>query len=207
MKPSAIRITSVLLLAGMLASCDDQTRTRGEGAGVGALLGAGLGAVIGNQSGNAGEGALIGALAGGLAGLAYGDSVARKKQNYINTEDYLDACIAQAVAVNQEAYEYNQSLESKIRRLEREISNAKSRGDDGELRAKRKEIIALSNECDNNINRVSSEIKDQKYALGQGAGASNAGQLSTQISKLESSRSRMEGNSDRLASLSNQVDV
>ncbi len=207
MKESAIRLTAVLLLAGTLAGCDDGTRTRSEGAGAGAVLGGVLGAVIGNQSGNAGTGALIGALAGGAAGLAYGDHVARKKQAYANTEDYLDACIAEAVQVNQEVYEYNQSLESKIHRLEREISAAKASGNKEELRAKRKEIVSLSNETDTQLNRLSSEIKDQKYAAGQSAGASNAPQLNTQISKLESSRNRLEGNNDRLASLSNQVDV
>jgi hypothetical protein len=207
MKEFTKRLTVVLLFSAMLTSCEDGTRTRAEGAGAGAVLGGILGAVIGNQSGSAGEGALIGAAAGGLAGLAYGDHVARKKAAYARTEDYLDACIAQAVAANQRAYEYNLSVESRIRQLEREIARAKAAGDTQELRAKRKEIVSLSNQCEAEINRVSSEIKNQNYALGQGAGAANAGQLRSQITKLESSRQRLEGNNDRLASLSNQIDV
>jgi len=207
MKDIVKRGTAILLLSSFLCACEDGTRTRAEGAGAGAVLGGVLGAVIGNQSGNAGEGALIGAAVGGLGGLAYGDHVARKKAAYARTEDYLDACIAEAVQVNQEVYAYNQSLERKISRLEREIAAAKASGDTNELRAKRKEIITLSNEADGQKGKVSSEIKDQKYALSQGSSASNAPQLSSQITKLESSRSRLEGNTDRLASLANQVDV
>lgn len=207
MKTTFVRFTAAALLCALLTSCDDGTRTRAEGAGVGALAGGILGGVIGNQSGEATTGALIGAGIGGLAGLAYGDHVARKKEAYARTEDYLDACIAQAVAVNQEVYNYNQSLESKIRRLERDIATAKANRNDGQLRSLRREVITLTTESSQQIKRVSTEISNQQYALNEGSSASNAGQLDTQITKLKSSRNRLEGNQDRLASLGNQIDL
>lgn len=208
MKPFATRSVLVVMMAAtLMTGCDDGTRTRAEGAGVGAVAGGVLGAIIGNQSGNAGSGALIGAAIGGLGGLAYGDHVARKKAAYAKTEDYLDACIAQAVAVNQAAYEYNVSVEAKIRRLEKEIAAAKAAGDRTKLKNLKQEVASTSRACENQISTVSSEIKQQNYAAREAEGASNSGKLETQITKLESSRDRLEGNNDRLASLSNQIDV
>lgn len=87
----------------MRAQADDFNRTLVEGVAIGAVAGAALGALAGWAAGG-GRGAAIGAgagaVGGGLLGGAAGTYYAQKKQQYANSEDRLDAMIAEAKADN-----------------------------------------------------------------------------------------------------------
>jgi hypothetical protein len=75
------------------AQQEDFNRTVGEGAVVGALAGALLGALVAGKR-NRASGALVGAGAGALLGGAGGYYVARKKEQYVNENQRLDAMAA-----------------------------------------------------------------------------------------------------------------
>ncbi len=181
---------------------NDGTRTRTEGALAGSVIGAGLGAIIGNQSGSAGQGALIGAAAGGLAGLAYGNHVANKKSRYASEEAWLNACIAQARSTNASARSYNSKLSSRIGELRKQIASGSAQ----QKQAAKKAIVQLQREANSELKKVDSEIKAQQGALGQTKNA-RASSLRQEISGMQTTRSSMKANIDRLASLGNSVDA
>jgi uncharacterized protein YcfJ len=202
-----IKFTASALCLCMLTSCanikDDGTRTRTEGTLGGAALGAGLGALIGAASGNAGRGALIGLAAGGLAGLAYGNHVAMKKAQYRSTEAWLDACIAQARRTNQSARAYNSGLSARISKLKNEIAAAKASGNRGVLQQKKAEIINLEHEATKQMKGIDSEITNQDRVLGEAKSTS----LKNEVISLRSTRSSINSNYQRLASLSREADA
>ena len=185
---------------------NDGTRTRTEGALAGAVLGAGLGAILGNQSGNAGQGALLGAALGGLGGLAYGNHVANKKAGYASEEAWLNACIAQAKQTNSSARSYNSQLSSRISALKQQIAAANASGSSSQKRNAKNAIIQLQRESNAELKKVDNEIKAQQGALGQTSN-SRASSLRSEVSSLQSTRSSMYSNIDRLASLGNSVDA
>jgi uncharacterized protein YcfJ len=184
----------------MLASCanikNDQTRTTAEGGLGGALLGALGGYLIGG-----GRGALIGAGVGGAAGLAYGNHVAMKKKAYKNTEDWLNACIAQAERTNSHARSYNTSLTSKINSLQQQINNAKSKGDKGELNTLKRAVLTLQNEAKKERATVENEIKAQNNAVSQSGSSASGVTLRTKVGELRSTQSAISQNETRLADL------
>jgi hypothetical protein len=116
-RPRAVRSAiAAVLCAAMLGGCEtsggfagdpsltpeqrrlraqeqDFKRTVGEGAVAGALLGGLIGALAGGKR-NRAAGALIGAGAGALLGGATGYYVARKKREYVNENQRLDAMTA-----------------------------------------------------------------------------------------------------------------
>ncbi|MCB1276520.1 YMGG-like glycine zipper-containing protein [Prosthecobacter sp.] len=201
------KFTATTLCLCMFASCtniqNDGTRTRTEGALGGAALGAGLGALIGAASGNAGRGALIGLAAGSIAGLAYGNHVANKKAQYRSTEAWLDACIAQARRTNQNARSYNSTLSARISKLSSEIAAAKASGNRGALRQKKAEIINLENEASKQMKTIDSEITNQNRVLGEASSPT----LKNEVISLRSTRSNINSNYQRLASLSREADA
>ena len=207
-----IKATSILLLGSMLASCsnikDDGTRTRTEGGLGGALLGGLAGAIIGNQHGHKSwQGALIGAAVGGLAGTAYGDHVAKKKAAYKRTEDWLNACIAQAEKTNARARNYNASLSQKINNLEQQINGAKSKGDKKELQNIKLAIVQLQKEAKQQRATVDNEIKAQNSAVSQGGGSAEAARLQTKVGELRTTQSAISQNETKLADLGRRIDV
>lgn len=118
-------IISILLIFSLAGCATDQQRTKTQGsafgAGVGAVAGGALGALVGALTGNAENigrfaaiGAGVGLLAGGVAGYNWGENVARKKAEYANAEDYLDASIADARATTEAAASENAVLRDDI---------------------------------------------------------------------------------------------
>ncbi len=194
-----------LILSGCTAN--DQFNTVAQGTGAGAAVGAGLGALFGSLSGDAGRGALIGASIGALAGTAFGAHVAGKKAQYASTEAYLNACIASARQVNQDAYAYNQKLSNRIAALEREIRIAVGTGDRATMRSKRSEVVSLQREAQAKLKTVDKEITIQRKVITAEAGASNVSSLRSEVASLESTRARTNGNIERLAALNNQLDI
>ncbi len=107
------------LIGALLSGCagmNDQQTTVAQGAGVGALLGAGLGyAITGDR-----RGVLAGAALGGLAGAAVGNTVAERKAQYANEEDFLVAEIQRNEDFIREADAENRQLYADIQDLDRE---------------------------------------------------------------------------------------
>ena len=94
----------------------DQETTVAQGAGIGALLGAVAGQAIGGDT----RSTLIGAAAGGLLGAAVGNTIAERKAQYANEEDFLIAEIQLNDEFIREADVENRQLQEEIARLDRE---------------------------------------------------------------------------------------
>lgn len=211
MSTRTIRLTVAVILAAMLGSCtnikDDGKRTRTEGAlggaFLGALAGAGIGALTGRGASGIIAGAVAGAAAGGVGGYAYGDHVAKKKAAYKSTEQWLDACIAQARATNQKARNYNSSLSAQISKLRSEVAAAKSSGNSRVLQQKKSEIQKLQKESTKEMQKLDNEIKLQQDVLGE----KQSPALKQEVISLRSTRGTMSSNYDRLASLNREIDV
>lgn len=95
----------------------DQQATVTQGAVFGAVLGALVGAGV---SKNKAAGALTGAAIGGLAGYLIGTSIAERKAQYANEEDFLVAEIKRNDQFIQEAADQNEQLYQEIAQLDRE---------------------------------------------------------------------------------------
>jgi predicted RNase H-like nuclease (RuvC/YqgF family) len=98
------------------AGMSDQQTTVAQGAGVGALLGAAAGYAVGRDT----RSTLIGAAAGGLIGAAVGSSIAERKAQYANEEDFLIAEIRRNEDFIREADAENRRLNQEIAQLDRE---------------------------------------------------------------------------------------
>lgn len=157
----------VSLCAAMgLSSCSslsDSALARLQGTGIGVLggggIGAGIGAIAGGKKGAA-IGAGIGALVGGLAGYAWGASVAKEKNEYDRTEDYIRAHIDQLDSRVDDAEETNEKLEKQIASMRKENS-----------RLSAQEYNALRNQLNSNIDTVDKDLaaanRAAKYATGE----------------------------------------
>ncbi len=89
--------TSALLIGGIMCSCSnmsDRSLTIAQGTGIGIVggggIGAGIGAALGGKEGAA-IGAAIGSVIGGIGGCLWGNSVAKKKEQCANTEEFIRA--------------------------------------------------------------------------------------------------------------------
>jgi len=120
-----------LLVCALLPGCatmSDQTRTKAEGAGVGAVLGGLLGYAVGGE-----KGAAIGAAVGAGAGFLVGNEIAKRKQAYASTEDFLDAEIANTQEYNKTAIAYNAQLSKDVAQLETESTALRAKYDKGQV--------------------------------------------------------------------------
>ena len=120
------------------SASDDQTATKAQGT----LLGAVVGGLIGAATGDT-QGALIGATVGAGLGYLAGNEVAKRKAQYVREEDFLDAEIAQAKKLNQEAVAYNGTLRRQIASLDAESQRLASRYRTGQ--ASRDQMLAQRN--------------------------------------------------------------
>lgn len=206
--PGAVLAASSLLFSSCAQSADGQT-TQAQGTGIGALLGAGAGAIIGNQSGHAGEGALIGAALGGVGGFAYGTHVANKKAKYKSTEEWLDACIADAGKKRDAAAAYNNKLSQRISHLQQEIAAAKSSGNTSKLASIKREISADKADAIKNRDLYQKEAQAQMGAIKQAGteAPSKVRQLRVSANGIESQAVGINKNVSRFAALENQIDV
>jgi hypothetical protein len=114
------------------AGMTDQDATVAQGAGIGALLGAGIGYAIGRDA----PSALIGAAAGGLVGASIGATIAERKAQYANEEDFLiaeiqlnDEFIGEAETKNRQLYAEIDRLDGESRRLAQEYRAGKASKD------------------------------------------------------------------------------
>jgi uncharacterized protein YcfJ len=145
----------VLLVCALLPGCatmSDQNRTKAEGTGVGAVVGGLLGFAIGG-----GRGAAIGAAAGAGLGFLVGNEIAKRKQAYANTEDFLDAEIANTQEFNKTAIAYNAKLSTDVTTLEKQSKTLRAQYDKGAV--DKKVLVAKSDELQKKID-ASKKLED-----------------------------------------------
>lgn len=155
MKKIAKVLVVVLLVFALLPGCatmSDQNRTKAEGTGVGAVVGGLLGFAIGG-----GRGAAIGAAAGAGLGFLVGNEIAKRKQAYASTEDFLDAEIANTQEFNKTAIAYNAKLSKDVTTLEKQSKTLRAQYDKGTV--DKKVLVAKSDELQKKID-ASKKLED-----------------------------------------------
>ena len=155
MKKIAKVLVVVLLVFALLPGCatmSDQNRTKAEGTGVGAVVGGLLGFAIGG-----GRGAAIGAAAGAGLGFLVGNEIAKRKQAYASTEDFLNAEIANTQEFNKTAIAYNAKLSKDVTALEKQSKTLRAQYDKGTV--DKKVLVAKSDELQKKID-ASKKLED-----------------------------------------------
>lgn len=206
-----IALTLILSLGGCSSIRDDSTRTRTEGglagAAGGAALGAGVGALVGgkNKSKAAMTGAAIGAAAGGLGGLAYGDSVARKKEGHTRTEDALDARLRTTQRQVGDLRTYNLGLQYQIARHQQSLASAQSANRAAGRAVEQFEVRSLVatriSEVDRRTRSWQETIDAHKAALRQFGGDPRSATLRTSIQELSAQQSELRRHGSELRSM------
>ena len=204
-------ICGVAMTAFGVSSCaptSDGQLAQAQGAGIGAVGGGVLGAIIGNNSKiGTGGGALIGAAAGGLAGYAYGTHVANQKAKYKTTEQWLDACIADAEKKRQAAVAYNHSMDNRLAQLRSQVRVAKAGGNQDELKKLKQQILAEHSKAEQQVAAINKEIQVQQVAVKDGGNSSRSNELRAKLSDLGSANESTKKNSQSLAQLGNSTGV
>ena len=120
----------------------DSQRTKTEAAVIGGLLGGLIGAAAGDS-----KGAAIGALLGAGAGYLVGSEVAKRKEQYASTEEFLDAEIARTAEFNDTARAQHERLRRDIAALDKETASLQAKYRQGtaskdQLAAKKQDLDA-----------------------------------------------------------------
>jgi len=202
MKAIVILAVICALLPGC-ATTSDQNRTKAEGTAVGAVLGGLLGYAVGG-----GRGAAIGAVAGAGVGFLVGNEVAKRKQAYANTEEFLDAEIAGTQEYNRTALAYNQKLSKDIAALEKESTTLRAKYDKGKtdkqvLAAKREQLQKRIEDSKKLEDNLSKELEVQTAIVEQERKERPAGDQ--RIAKLEKEVAALQKNLDQLRDGSTQL--
>lgn len=179
----------------VLSSCgylSDSALTRLQGVGIGVPTGGGVGAGIGALAGGkkgAAIGAGIGALVGGIAGYAWGDSVAKEKNQYARTEEYVRAHIKQLDSRVDDAEETNEKLQDQIAAMRKENS-----------RLATADYNSLRNQVNSNIKTINSDIAAADRAA-KSASGDDLAELREKRTALLAQRDAMNANLKALGTL------
>lgn len=115
-----LRLTGVLALVVMLASCSQELSQREKGTLVGTGLGAATGAIIGAAVGNPAAGAAIGGALGAAGGALVGNELQKREEN-IEEEERAVAQQRQELARNRELLEELKKQKVEARETERGV--------------------------------------------------------------------------------------
>ncbi|HCF05741.1 MAG: 17 kDa surface antigen [Desulfomicrobiaceae bacterium] len=203
---SAKKLVVMLVMVALVSGCatmSDQTRTKAEGAGVGAVVGGLLGYAIGG-----GRGAAVGAALGAGAGFLVGNEIAKRKQAYASTEDFLDGEIASTQEYNRTLVAYNSKLSSEIAALEKESKMLRSRYDKGQvdkkvLLAKSAALQKKIDDAKNLEKTLAKELEVQTAILEQEK--NNRPKDDNYIKRLEKEVAALQKNLDKLRQGSSQL--
>lgn len=215
---TSVRLTAMGMAAMLMAGCasmSDSQKTTAQGAGMGSLIGAIAGGVIGHQSGSRDAGILVGGLVGAAAGAAYGNHVAGKKEQFASEEDYLDAVLAQAEQVRDDARRQNRELQAEIVALDQEVTdtlaayatNQASREDALALKKSLEDRLATA---DTRLGGIQDEIRIQKEVLhteSDSADRERLQKLEQTIAELEDQKSELTAQAEQLADLGGRISV
>lgn len=194
----------IIMSTTQCANTSDGRLAQAQGTGIGALIGGGLGYAVAGP-----RGAAWGAGIGAATGMAYGTHVANQKAKYKSTEDWLDACIAQAQTKRREAIAYNNKLNTRLASLQREVKTAVAAGDKSKLASLKREIRTERTAAQNQATAFGKEAELQRSAIKQASGTkgSRLGSLRENTSGIETQVSIMNKGVQRYATLESQTDV
>ena len=209
---------SSVMVSGCANIKDDRTRTQTEGtlvgAGAGAAVGAGIGALAGGGRG-AIIGAIIGAVVGGATGYGVGTHIANKKAEYASEEDWLDACLQDAQARNEQLKTHNANLTAEIKQLDTQTAALqKAYAAKGvtkkELDAAQATLSEKIKENKELLAQVDADIAGHQQVVAE-AKASNktemATQLDAEIVQLQAQKKTLEESINQFAAMSSRVSV
>lgn len=222
MRKHCALVITLLFTLNILGGCanikDDSTRTKTESTGIGAAGGAAIGgligAIIGGKKG-ALLGAALGAAAGGTAGYAYGSHVAGQKEKYASEEEWLNACIAQAKAANQEMATYNQSLTTQIGAIQKETAALKkkkkiSKTKLATLKQRQDDVNQMLAAANNKMELAKRELEVQQHLsdeVKKSQKSDFAVTLDGEVENLKANITELEKRTKDLASLSASMSV
>jgi uncharacterized protein (DUF3084 family) len=205
--------TAISVSLSGCAGMSDQETTVAQGAGVGALVGAGIGYAIGRNT----PSTLIGAVTGGLIGASIGGTVAERKAQYANEEDFLIAEIELNEEFIGEAETENRQLVAEIERLDRESQRlaqeyqagkasrdvlARQKASLEEQLAKAKQINSLVDKRLADANEVYHETRQKRGAQDQ-----YAQQLESSVAKLKETRQQSSQNVTNLQQMYDRMSI
>ena len=225
-------IITFCVIVSLVGCSTDYQRTQTGGAVLGALAGATAGAALGvgtglligvltgdkNQAVNAAvalgtAGAIAGGTLGGMQGYKWGTAVARKKQDYANSEDYLNACIADTQLLRQNAEKANATLKQNIQKLNAETAAllAKGKPTKGQVSSLKKHIASNQAFAEDGIKRIDTEIAIQQNAISSTEGSPAAkvarAKLQVELAALRIQKKQLAIHNDELAQNSGRLGV
>jgi len=208
-------IVVIVLVLALLPGCatmSDQTRTKAEGTGVGAVVGGLLGYAIGG-----GRGAAVGAALGAGAGFLVGNEIAKRKQAYANTEDFLNAEIATTQEYNKTAIAYNAKLSKDVATLDKESKALRAKYDKGQV--DKKTLTAKSDALQKKIDdskklegNLAKELEVQTAILAEEKKSRPAGdqylaRLEKEVAALQKNLDKLREGSSQLAQIDQRLSV
>lgn len=188
--------------AGTTVQTDSQ-RTKTEGAVLGGLLGGLIGLATGDE-----KGAAIGAVLGAGAGYLIGNEVAKRKEKYASTEEFLDAEIARTAEFNETARAQQGRLRKEIAALDRETLELQARYRQGS--ATRAQLSDKKRDLDARLakNRDFEQVLQKEYDLNTEILAAERGSRPTNdpyLSRLEKENDELRLQIEQLREGSNQL--
>lgn len=183
---SIAAVSALSMLTATVPSCSnmsDSMLTMTQGGATGALAGSAIGSLIGYLCTKKTKGTVIGALIGGgtgaLAGLFYGYKVAKAKEEYARTEDYIQANLVAIDSQIDSAKLYNAEMQTAISLLQA----TKVKIPAAQQKKLRKEI-------DKNISLLDQNIDSAQIAT-KSADADSAAKLREKIKALKNERKKL----------------
>ncbi|UDM64439.1 hypothetical protein KIJ96_20960 (plasmid) [Pseudoalteromonas piscicida] len=200
-------LVAVSVMTALLSGCamTDDTQTRAEGASTGALIGGALGLVLGDNK----QAAMIGALIGAVAGDLYAKSVVKKKQDYANTELYMQDVIKGAqeklIAAKNEREKIHLEIEGYTAQLESiEAESQKRSAEYSSLETQKDSLSKAVSKSAKLVEILTEEIQYQKDVLAQEretVSVQLASHSETVIQQLLAEKNELEVMQAQLASL------
>lgn len=204
------------VISASLSGCagmSDQEATVAQGAGVGALVGAGIGYAIGRNT----PSTLIGAVTGGLIGANIGGTVAERKAQYANEEDFLIAEIELNDEFIAEAETENRQLQAEIDRLDRESQRLAQEYQVGKAsrdvlvrqKASLEEQLAKAKQIDSLVDKRLADANEVYNETRQKRGSQDqyTQQLESNVSKLKETRQQSSQNVTNLQQMYDRMSI
>lgn len=207
-----------LAVCGSLVGCasldemSDTERTQSEGVAAGAILGGLLGAVLGDR-----DSAAIGAVVGAGAGYLIGGEIAKRKQQYANDEDFLDAEIERTARLNDETRDYHLQTRRDIAALDKQARSLRAQYQNGTVNAKRlhKERKALEGRVAEHQQQLDTLNKEHEINLAilkqerkaRGASDPYIARLERENAELLQQIEQLHGDSTQLAAIDDRLSL
>jgi FtsZ-binding cell division protein ZapB len=205
--------TAISVSLSGCAGMSDQETTVAQGAGVGALVGAGIGYAIGGDA----PSALIGAATGGLIGASIGSTIAERKAQYANEEDFLIAEIELNEDFIGEAETENRQLQAEIDRLDRESRRLAQEYQAGKAsrdalvrqKASLEEQLAKAKQINSLVDKRLADANEVYHETRQKRGAQDqyAQQLESSVAKLKETRQQSSQNVTNLQQMYDRMSI